>query len=403
MTKKELQDKAVQDLETKKRLILEWPTSLGKGYVGARIISKFVHQLTNPRILLVVAETLHKNNWKEEFQSQGELYSYNSITTECYASLKNYKDTSWDLIVLDEMHHVQSDLRMEVFSTIKSERILGLSATMPKDLVMLLNVCFGHFTISKVTLDEAIKNEWLPEPKIYLISLELDTRNSTEVYVKEWGTTSKRRVISCRYEDRWTFIRNRRTYPHCSLHITCTPWQKYNLIQEEIEYWQKMYFSTRKEYIKTKWLYQCTVRKVFLGQLKTKIVQQLLSKLNKRYICFCTNIEQAEILGGENCIHSKKEDTREIVQAFNEGRINSLFAVGMAQEGMNLTNIEAGIIVQLDGKERPFLQKTGRVMRAEDPIQYIFYYKNTRDEEYMKRVLEGIDSNYIKTLNLNDL
>ena len=58
--------------------------------------------------------------------------------------------------------------------------------------------------------------------------------------------------------------------------------------------------------------------------------------------------------------------------------INNIFAVGMLQEGQNLVNIEAGIIIQLDGKERSFIQKFGRSLRAEDPVQYIFYYKNTK-------------------------
>ena len=72
----------------------------------------------------------------------------------------------------------------------------------------------------------------------------------------------------------------------------------------------------------------------------------------------------------------------------------------MLQEGQNLTDIEVGIIVQLDGKERSFIQRFGRSLRAEDPVQYIFYYKNTRDEEYLNNVLEGISEEYIQELKL---
>ena len=38
-------------------------------------------------------------------------------------------------------------------------------------------------------------------------------------------------------------------------------------------------------------------------------------------------------------------------------------------------------------------------MRAEDPIQFIFYYKNTRDEEYLKNVIEGIPEEYITNID----
>ena len=72
----------------------------------------------------------------------------------------------------------------------------------------------------------------------------------------------------------------------------------------------------------------------------------------------------------------------------------------MLQEGQNLVNIQAGIIIQLDGQERTFIQRFGRAMRANSPVQYIFYYRNTRDEEYLKDALQGIDKEYIEILNM---
>ena len=67
----------------------------------------------------------------------------------------------------------------------------------------------------------------------------------------------------------------------------------------------------------------------------------------------------------------------------------------MLQEGQNLTGIEAGVIVQLDGQERAFVQKFGRSLRATDPVQFIFYYKDTKDTKYLENVLKGIDEEYI--------
>ena len=73
----------------------------------------------------------------------------------------------------------------------------------------------------------------------------------------------------------------------------------------------------------------------------------------------------------------------------------------MITEGMNLNGIEAGIIVQLDGKERLFVQKCGRALRAEDPVVYIFYYKDTQDDVYLKGALENIDEKFVKYINNN--
>jgi superfamily II DNA or RNA helicase len=145
-------------------------------------------------------------------------------------------------------------------------------------------------------------------------------------------------------------------------------------------------------------------RKRFLGEVKTHIVKRLIEKLkDKRYICFCASVAQAEYLGKENAIHSKVKKTQSIIDSFNEKKIDNLYAVGMLQEGQNLVDIEAGIIIQLDGSERPFIQKFGRSLRASDPHQYIFYYKNTRDEEYLNNILEDFNSDYINVLDVKKL
>jgi superfamily II DNA or RNA helicase len=106
-------------------------------------------------------------------------------------------------------------------------------------------------------------------------------------------------------------------------------------------------------------------RKKFLAATKTKFANILLAKLKeKKLICFANNIPQAEYLSRKkNCIHSKigKTERETILNNFNEGKIDKLFAVGMLREGVNLKGIEAGVIVQLDNVERMFTQILGQV------------------------------------------
>ena len=44
-----------------------------------------------------------------------------------------------------------------------------------------------------------------------------------------------------------------------------------------------------------------------------------------------------------------------------------------------------------------------RFFRAENPEIYIFYFKNTRDQEFLDMALEGMDKQYIKQLNYDEL
>lgn len=401
MTKAELQESAINSLINDKRLILQWATSLGKGYTAVRAVDRIKPEKT----LLVVAEIMHKSNWRKEFKEYGAEYLYDKLTVECYASLKNYRDTSWDLIIFDEAHHLGSDLRMDILQSLRAERVLALSATLgDASLASLLNFTFGTFKVSDIPMQVAIQNGWLPEPKIFTIPLRLPVSGYTETIVEEWGLSKKRVKYECSWEQRWTFLKNKKTlYPNITLTIHCTPYQKYCYLSEQFEFWKKRYFSIQNEVMKNKWLQFGTKRKVFMGSLKTEIVKNFLTTIaNKRFICFCTDIEQADTLGGNHAIHShyKNKENADTLTAFNNKEINSLFVVGMAQEGQNLTDIEVGVLVQLDGKERAFIQKFGRAMRAKDPVQYIFYYKDTRDEEYLKNVLEGINPEYIQELTL---
>lgn len=402
LTKESIQADAIELLYKEKRVILNWATGVGKGYTAVKAIQRIKPDST----LIVVAETAHKKNWEEEFIKAGEDYKKCNVLIECYASLKNYKYSYFDLIIFDEAHHLGSEIRLDVLSSMKAQRVLALSATLSDiDLLYCLKLTFGEFKSSVITIQQAIDNHLLPEPKIYLIPLTLDYLNQNQIIEETWGLSAKRKTYECTMKERWNYIKNKKTlYPNVRLIIHCTVYDKYKYLTEQMDFWMKKFYTTRNEAFKAKALNYGSQRKILMGESKTEVVKKLLKTLEgKKYICFCTNISQAEVLGGANAIHSEKKSSNQaIIDSFNEGSINSLFAVGMLQEGQNLNGIQAGVIVQLDGKERAFIQKFGRSMRAEDPIQYIFYYRYTQDEKWMKNVLEGIDQNFIKEYEIHN-
>jgi superfamily II DNA or RNA helicase len=400
VTKESIQSEAVELISKHSRVILSWATGLGKSAAAIKMLNKIIQEKINCKVLLVVAESAHKGNWDEEFNKFG--LSKCDLTVECFASLKKYRDSKWDVVIIDEAHHIGSDLRMDIISTIKSEYMILLSATIPNDTILYLSQIFGKFHIFNITLDDAIKAGILPKPKIYLIPLTLNRTDYNCTIIEEWGTKKLRKTIKCNYPERWKYLKNKKEYPNVQLEISCTEQQKYDYYSDKFEFYKNSYMRSRSIALKNKWLQTGSQRKVFLGELKTPIVRKFIRKvLNKRFVCFCTSINQAEALDKNHSIHSKKKNSLEIIDSFNNKSINNLFAVNMIQEGQNLTDIEVGIIIQLDGQERAFIQKFGRTLRADSPTQYIFYYENTRDEEYLDKVLEGIDSNYIQEINLN--
>ena len=392
------QKEALELARSYNNLLLKWATGVGKTKATIDIINRFK---TKKKVLLVIAEILHEDNWKDEFK-KWNLKPNIDITFTTYASLHKYKGNSYDYLILDEAHHSGSDLKQHILDNIKAKNVVALSATMPQEILSGLVDIFGSFRIYEITLQEAIDAGILPEPRIFLVKKKLNNTIRSEIITIKRGDPKKAKTILVDYPDRWKYLNNR-SLPNLNLSIICTEQEKYYHINDNFEYWKNRYLRHKTIKNRTIFYSRGNLRKRYLGSIKTNTARKIINRLkNKRFICFCSDIEQAEELNYKNAIHSKKKDSALIVKNFNEGKIDSLFAVGKLQEGQNLKNIEAGIIVQLDGVERGFVQKFGRSLRAEYPEQYIIYIEDTKDEDYVQN-LNNLDPEYIKVIREEDL
>jgi superfamily II DNA or RNA helicase len=306
-------------------------------------------------------------------------------------------------VVLDEAHHCFSDKRMAALEEVKDNlypnaHIYLLSATLSSGKQDMIEGIFGKFKTSTVTLKDAIEGDILPDPKIYVVAMELD--NSKRHQEIQIGNDPKAPVV--KWEDRAKYI-----YKNIPCIIQCTEFQKNIYLSQSVDYWNERYQRSHSEFMRVKAANYGSQRKRFLGELKTGVIRQLIERLprNNRFVCFCASVAQANALDYVNTISSKRpaKSNQLIIDRFNSREIDHIYAVGMITEGMNLTDIQTGIIVQLDGKERLFIQKFGRSLRAEDPVTFIFYYKNTQDENYLKGALENIDSKFVQHITVDQL
>jgi len=388
MTKKEesrqlIKSKCEELFNKGHNICLEFSTGVGKTINAINLQQRMNSQKT----FICVAEIAHIQNWKDEYIKHGYEHLLESTEIFCYASIKKYKNKICNLLILDEMHHAFSDIRAEVFDTIKATKAIGLSATITNEDKFLFNNIFGETDVYTITMEKAIEMELLPKPKVYLIPLQLD--NSIKSETIEFKRGRNINIIHCDYLQRNTYIYAKNKYPTLNLIIHCTQQEKYSYIDAE--------YNRAAMYKSTGWLRYGGIRKRYLSDCKTNKIKELCKTLQddgKRFICFCGSIEQAEILGKDNCIHSKKE-VKSIIHKFQSKEINSLYAIKMLAEGQNLEGIEAGIIGQLDGTERPFVQRNGRMLRAEFPEIYVFFFKNTKDEDYLQNVINTIPNEFL--------
>lgn len=404
MNREEVQKEVVELKSTYHNMVVEIATGVGKTKIAIDIISElskkvFEEEDSEVQVLILLAETTHKENWKNEFKKWG--ISTDKVRFECYQSMRKCVVDMYDLIILDEVHRVDTSLRLDILKSIKTNNTLFLSATISDSLFDTLNKNYSNLYRYTFTLKDAIDNKILPEPEIILIPLKLDTKViNQECEFKRGKGTQKIRVEE---KSKWTYILDKKNYPNLWLKYNTTEYGKYKYLDDKFESIKKKLKNNPSNKALTTVMAKAGLdRKNYTASLKTKYAKIIVKELensNKRFICFCADINQSEELNKKNSINSTIDNADKLITNFNNKNINSLFAVKMLIEGTNLTDIDAGVIVQLNSKERIFIQQIGRVFRSKSPVQYILYYKNTKDEEYVKEVLKGIPDKYIKTDN----
>jgi len=66
---------------------------------------------------------------------------------------------------------------------------------------------------------------------------------------------------------------------------------------------------------------------------------------------------------------------------------------------VNLTNCRIGIFCNLNSSEIVVKQRVGRILRHKSPIIIIPYFKDTREEELVQKMVEEYSEESIVTIN----
>ena len=377
MTREEIHDLALSKIDRTKYMILELITGFGKSKLAIDLINHICDRVFNnyecpTTILILVAKTVHKQTWKDEIEKWGGIKS-DYITIECYESLHKYENAYFDIVVCDEVQHL-SEARIDVLETIHiDEAFIGLSATIKRNMRDYF-INNHKAEVIKCGLKEAVEDEVLPEPTVYLLPLTLDNsiyKYRTKKFGKEVITTQK---------------------------------GYYDSISSLIEWYKNKYFNSRNERIKNLWLSTAGKRLKWCAEQKEALVLSLLDKFrNYKTLTFCSSIEQSERLGKYN-ITSKNKNSAEYLNMFNNNKIKHITACSILNEGVNLTNCKIGIFCNLNSSEIVVKQRIGRILRHKSPIIIILYFKDTREEELVQKMIEEYsEKSKIIINNMNDI
>lgn len=363
----------------KHNYILELSTGMGK----TKLALDKMDQLYSPscKILIVIPRNVLIQNWIEEFKKWNYEDLLSNVTFVTYVSLPKMSG-AWDIVCFDECHHLSERCRDAINNGFVFKYSLFLSATISKEVRDFINTYFNASEWIKINTRNAIDNDILPDPKIVLIPLTLNTSKVNCLYTPKKLKGNKPVVVP--YINRWAYKKYKGDYA-----ISCTQQQYYNELSNLID-WYK-----RKNYIpamRNLWLHKAGERLKWLSDQKVEVVLKLTASIPSRKIIFCNNIEQSNKLGFP-CVNSKVGIDN--LDFFNKRKVNAISCVNMLDEGQNLNDCQCGIFMALNSSERMQIQKMGRLLRHKNPIIYIPYYKNTREEEIVTKMLENYNKNLI--------
>lgn len=387
---RDLVNKSILELSDKySNILCELPTGFGKTKQALDILKRHIKKL-NQDILIVIPRNVLIESWKQEFKKWGMEKYLLSVTFTTYVSLPKHEG-KWDMVIFDECHHL-SDRCREALTNFDIKRAILLSATVKRDMKDELNEVFDNLISYKIKMKEAIDNEVLPDPRVFLLPLTLDAKFPTESIWK--NPKGKEPVVEVPWATRWSAIKQK-VY---KVRIYCSEYHYHQDLCSQIEWHKNRYMRTRNEALKAKWLKLAGDRLKWLSDKKMSTMQILKEHFkNERVLLFCNSIEQTEVLG--NCINSKFKSSLTTLEDFNKGKINQISAVNMLNEGCNLVNCRIGIYGNLNSSEIIVKQRLGRILRHKDPIIIIPYYKDTREEELVTKMLEDYNPELVKTIN----
>lgn len=375
MTREDLFHEIVETSKGADNIFLQLATGLGK----TRISCGIADAMKAEKILVLVPELPLIANFQADMEKWGYTNYISKAKFNAYASTHLHEDEYYDIIIMDEAHHL-SEARRESLSKIKTKKRVFLSAKIEDESLIEFINDFGSVYEKTITLKKAQSLGLLPSLKIHITDIKLDDN------IKRNDAKYGKKVVKVTDKQYYEYLSNKITYLRGLYQDNPIP-QNYH--------YKRTSDNTGLQ------------RQKFLSQVKEEKAKEIISwleKNNHRYVVFAGSIEQADRLGGLNAIHSKSKDKPELivkaktkskvndylVNSYNNKEINSLVAVGMLQEGYNLTDTKYGIVIQLGNKERKGIQISGRIIRTEGGTLIVIRVKGTVDERYVQTSLQSV-------------
>jgi superfamily II DNA or RNA helicase len=334
-------------------IILAAPRT-GKSRIGVLILNTFNPQ---PSVLIAYPDGKIRQSWIDEFEIMN--YINPNVTFTTHLSLHKYKDASYDIVIIDEVHLLSEQQLITCYELLKLNKIcLALTGTLAKDTRKTIKDVLGLNVIAEYSIEQAIEEGIIANYEISVVSVPLD--NKVKLYN---GKTEKQKF------DNVSWVINK-------------------LVKEG-----KDTFFLRLQRMR---IIQNSLAK------KNKTISLLKEYENQRVLTFCGVIKIADSLGIPS-YHSKSTE-KNLFEDFVKGDIKQLAVCKIGNTGTTYLNLSRVIINFFDSNSQNMTQKINRCMNFDydnaEKVAKITILSSTEPTEsaWLHKSLELFNKSKIKYL-----
>jgi superfamily II DNA or RNA helicase len=361
--REEIQKEALDIAVNNKRCGLGISMGVGKTLIGLQYIDHFQRVMKNkPRVLIVAPKISIFDSWLNDAAKFNIDIEDTEFTT--YLSLNKKNTGDFDIVILDECHSLLTSHHL--FLGQFNGKVLGLTGTPPRHQQSEKGKMVSQYCpiMYKYITDDAVTDDILNDYRIIVHRMPLSTSNTIPVKVKDMNF----------------YTSERKSYEYWTKRIVGAQSKKQEQIASVMRMRVLMDFKTKESYVK-----------------------KLLADIEDKCIIFCNTQDQADRIS-KYSYHSNNLDSEDNLERFKNGKISELSCVLQLNEGINIPNLRAGIIMHAYGNERKSSQRIGRLLRlnpTETAYIHILCYKDCVDERWVTEALQDLDPKKIKYFDVN--
>jgi superfamily II DNA or RNA helicase len=131
--------------------------------------------MNNPSILIAYPDNKIKQSWIDEFALMN--YDSSKVTFTTHLSLHKYTDIAYDVVILDEIHHLSENQLLDAYELLKINKVvLGLTGTLARSTRAILLITLGLRVIAEYNIEQAIDEKVITDYEISVLQVPLDSR-----------------------------------------------------------------------------------------------------------------------------------------------------------------------------------------------------------------------------------